>query len=75
VYLTNNKKDLINPDPKFPEIYLTLIRLWILKVGNKQSSAVWINVLNSSAYVTDGVKLKYANKLIKITKRYTITTV
>ena len=25
-YLTNNNKDLMNHDPKFPIIYLTLIR-------------------------------------------------
>jgi hypothetical protein len=29
-YLINSNKDLMNHDPKFPIIYLTLIRLWRL---------------------------------------------
>lgn len=39
-YLNNNNRDFINHGPKFPEIYLILIRLWILKVGHKYSSVV-----------------------------------
>lgn len=55
-HLLNSNKDLMNHGPKFPEIYLTLIRLWRLNVGHKYSITVWVNVLSDLAYVADGTE-------------------